>query len=444
MKILFITTYFAPDNAIAAKRLSMFAKILVDHGHDVTVIRRGSLCGIGYSADWCRKNGIKALSFQGENSPADLYEKNGTEKIGNAPPVQKRFSIIKDGVLRRFLRKIYESVRKFFFRPVSDEVRQIKHLIDQKLAAEKFDAVLASYGDLPNIFAGIYAKRKFHCPLVLDYRDPLYPRAIPVKFFTGLVEKFIQKKYTKYADRITTVSDGVKTTLAKYSETLTPIDVIYNGYAGNSETENTGKNDDGKLHFCYTGTFYKNSRLAPLLNAIQRLADNGSVNLSKLQFDYAGCSSGCAKEQLEKFGLSSILTDHGNLSLQEAENLQKKSDIFIVLAWNTPRQLGILSGKFYDAIKAKVPALALISGTLPDSELKQLIARYKLGFTYEEAADRKDYTALCDYIKMQYDRKMSGLPLEYAPEPEVFEHFDYKHLTKQLETILQEAVSASE
>ncbi len=456
MRILFITTYFAPDNAIPAKRLSMFAKYLSLAGHEVTVIRKGSMWSIGYPPDWCQKYGIKVLSYMGGNSQADYYEKNGVlsnpadaaNDAALSPLAKIKKKILRENILgiktfkEKYLEKYLRCIDTFkqHMKTIFREKKMIMRCIDKNLSGETFDVVFASYGDLPNPLAGLYASKKFACPFVLDFRDLMYPNIINywwLKYYFCL----LQKKCVKHAAFCTTVSEGEKNNL--YAATKSEnIRVVYNGYEENGE-EIQEKKCDHILRFCYTGVMYKKRKVGMLLTALQQLSDEQKIDLKNIVIEYAGSHFDAFLQEAKKYKMDSLLVNHGIVSKAQVMQLQQDSDLFLVLSWNTKNEQGILTGKFYEAIQNRLPVLALISGTLPESELKQLIAKYRLGFTYEEAADQRDYTALCDYIKMQYDRKMSGLPLEYAPDPDVFKHFNYEHLTRQLENILQDAVSSS-
>ena len=63
MKILMITSFFAPDTAVAAVRPYMFAKYLALRGHDVTVIRSGEILSSIDEQFNCEKFGVRIISY---------------------------------------------------------------------------------------------------------------------------------------------------------------------------------------------------------------------------------------------------------------------------------------------------------------------------------------------------------------------------------------------
>ena len=157
--------------------------------------------------------------------------------------------------------------------------------------------------------------------------------------------------------------------------------------------------------------------------------------------DYAGHDGNILVEQAKKFGLEKIIVDHGYLSRTEVEEVQRQSDIFLVLSWNTKHDQGILTGKFYEALQHRKPIVALVGGDLPNSELKSLIDHYHLGVCYESSTKNHSDKVLSDYIEQQVNRKKHGEPIAYTPDELVFDKFEYSKIAKQLECILSRFVN---
>ena len=53
------------------------------------------------------------------------------------------------------------------------------------------------------------------------------------------------------------------------------------------------------------------------------------------------------------YGLEKLMPNYGYISREESAKIQTASDIFRVLSWNTKAKKGILTGKFYEGIRAK-------------------------------------------------------------------------------------------
>ena len=80
MNILISTTYYPPDTAIAAVRPYMFAKYLVQRGHKVTVLRSGLVSYTGDNSADYQKQGVRVISYLGEDSPAEKIERGYSVK----------------------------------------------------------------------------------------------------------------------------------------------------------------------------------------------------------------------------------------------------------------------------------------------------------------------------------------------------------------------------
>ena len=139
----------------------------------------------------------------------------------------------------------------------------------------------------------------------------------------------------------------------------------------------------------------------------------------------------------QKTGMEGILINHGYVSRAEAARLQSISDLFLVLSWNTPDSQGILTGKFYEGIRAKKPILSLISGDLPDSELNILNEKFRYGFCYESCREREQFAQLCDFLEQAYRDKMEHGKVQFAVNPELESAFRYDNLAQQLEDFIR-------
>lgn len=434
MKILIITTYYPPDTAIAAVRPYMFAKYLSKMGHQVTVLRSGLL---DYTADRSLIEGnadVRVISYMGENSPAERFERGeevqtqfskpskGTDKLPYAlrKTADQAFRAAKSMMVGM---KVVRAKRRFAMQ---------KACIDS-LAGEHFDAVFATFAQLENIYAGKYAAKKFGCKWILDLRDPIARRS-DGNYITYLRWKRIQEKAIRSADVCTAVSDGVAEKVCEGTDKK--VITLYNGYDDDTVPENEAP-DDGILRFCYTGVMYKNRSSSPLFCAIRRLADLGKLDLTKVRFEYAGPHFEMIREQAKQYNVEGILVNHGFVSKMEVAKIQARCDVFVVLTWNTAYEKGVLTGKFFEGIRARKPILTMVSGDAPNSELSVLNQKYHYGFCYEECAASPEQEKLSQWVEDAYIRKREGKPLHYAPRDALFEDFTYQKLTAKLEYIMR-------
>ncbi|MBQ7832903.1 MAG: hypothetical protein IJ336_04915 [Lachnospiraceae bacterium] len=433
MNILIITTYFLPDTAIAAVRPYMFAKYLSQNGHRITVLRSGMAHrNLDRSLDYDDLN-ISIYSYLGKNSVVERYMRGEQVNYkGRKQMIQFSFLPPKYRERARWLyyglRSPFDFVSKWFG-IISRYFKQKKYI--NALSAEHYDVVFATYGEFENIFAGKYAAKKFKCRWILDFRDPIAQRTMQC-FWEYPIWKLIQKKAVTCADVCTAVSDGVAQEVA-YG-TNKKIITLYNGYEQSNIYE-TEMFNDNKLHICYTGTMYNESRIEPLFAAIKNLAKRQEIELSNIIIHYAGLDFTKFSEWADKYGARDYLINHGYIGKCEAEELQLKCDVFLLLTWNTTGEKGVLTGKFYEGIRCCKPILVIVSGDAPNSEIKNINDKYNYGYCYEICGGDKAFEEFECWLKMVYSYKISGSRIPYNPNPDIFIKFRYDNLTNQLEDI---------
>ena len=441
MKILIITSFYPPDTAISAVRPYMLAKYLMKRGHQVTVLRSGT---INKSADNFNPpiNGVRVISFLGNDSPAERFER-GEAVAKTASEGKSRIAFLPSAV-RKVLSHTYhwiDAPRQYQRR----KQRAAKHLELQKniidgLRDERFDIVFSTYSELENAYAGEYAKKVFSCKWIMDFRDPIAQGNAQPAWEYWLAKR-IQDRIIRRADACTAVSDSLlkdKKTNKRDPKIIT----LYNGY---EEAVFENKNEaaqPGILSFCYTGQIYRMrtaAAAAALAKAIAALKRDGTIDTNRIRFQFAGSGVDELKAIMRQYGVEEILEDHGYLTKSEIIRLQSRCDIFTVLSWNTQTEQGVLTGKFYEGIRARKPILSLIAGEVPESELFLLNQKYNYGFCYE-VSRKQQFTALCDYIKNAYHQKLTTGSVDYSPNESLFTDFRYDQITEKLIALSEQLV----
>lgn len=432
MKILILTTYYPPDTAVAAVRPYMLAKYLTRRGHEVTVLRSGEFYN---SASDFFDMGIpvRVISFLGENSPAERYARG--EKTDFPCDTGKSRVAFLPAPLKKLAINLYKPIRfRNWQRGVAEKLEKQKAALDA-LKDEHFDVVFSTFADQENIAAGQYAAKLFGCKLIQDFRDPL-ARA---PFYSGWQYRFLKKIQTDAiisADGVTSVSHGLMKDLMRDVPISVPQMVLYNGYEPiKASSEEACK--QGIFTMCYTGILYSGlSDFTPLIQALHHLAKNGRIDLSKVRLNYAGRDFELLQQIARKMEMEDILVNHGYVGRAEAARLQNAADLFLVLSWNTRDSQGILTGKFYEGIRAKKPILSLISGDLPNSELNILNERFHYGFCHESCRGEAHFQELCDFLEKSYQEKMSLGKVAFDVNPELEAAFRYDNLAQQLEEFI--------
>lgn len=413
--ILIVSPYFAPENSVASIRFTKIGKYLAKSGYKVDVLCSNMKAQV--IDDETLKRDIKWFDKVVRIKFPKLYylplkvANNTKEEEGKKN---------KTGIWGRILNKTVQVIRNEFTSSIWLFVwdRILAKICLNTIRKEKwkyFDVVITTYSPMYSHYVGRYLKRKKKCNVwIADYRDP----------FLGLQEKklipqFIfhdNIKIEREADYITTVSRGTKEQILKeagryHDEIRRKIHVIYNGYdLDDRRYIKKSKRKDNKLQMAYCGTLGivgNKYEFSPekLFMVLRELEDEGKVDINKIELIYAGSSSIYLREYASRYCMLEIIRDCGYVTRKESLGIQEQADIVLMCSWNTNTKKGVLTGKFYEALLLEKTVLALVSGDLKQSEIKEIIQNYNIGFCYEESVEG-DYQKLKEWVMEKYQEKM--------------------------------------
>lgn len=423
MRILLICRDFAPDNIISAKRLTKFAKYLsIDN--EIFVICSGKIYG-KYSKESLKGvENVHIYNYDVKNTTVSNRKKNSKCNCGKIA-----------SILKRIIRIFIDPFIFYFYYGVMIKNKIIK-TYEANSEIANIDIVLSTFSPVGCLMAGKYIKSREKCKWIIDFRD-----LMTNMMFTSLLRKInflVQKKYVYESDLCLTVSIGNKNALIQqYPKCENKIYTVFNGYDKDEEVLDCGNGTDNNvMTICYTGTMYGGMRdISPLFKAIANIKDKVSV---KIRFLYAGSDGYIVKEKAMEYGLEYIIEDCGMLSKEEVVTYQKKSDLFLVITWNTIIDQGILTGKFYESLLIKKPVIGLVSGDMPNSELKMLIEKYNLGICYENGNSiDNEQEQLEQYLIEQCEAKKIIGHVIYEPKHEVFSKFAYEEIVSELKELIK-------
>ncbi|MCI8724724.1 MAG: glycosyltransferase family 4 protein [Hungatella sp.] len=443
-KILMVCNYFAPDNVIAAVRITKIAKYLNQRGYEVSVIaeQRQNIEDeiLGRDAE-----GIKVIRVN--NSAGVLKFIAFYQKI-IAPIKSKKYDNLDNRV------KINPGTGKNEFYPfqtaypfigsldyLMETIRQYDLFWSSKKYLSEYlnvDYVFTSYGSFLGLFAGAHMHKK-HIPWIFDIRDSICqykftPRY--VRWIALLFERYIWKR----ADCITAVSKGIcRRVPRKY---WNKVHCVTNGY-DKKDREGISIDDKArnKLRFSYTGAMYGGLRnLSPLFKNIRELIDKNEIDEDRIEFCFAGSESAFQifNSQAQNYRLDKNVVYYGKVTRTESLRLQMESDILLVSSFDYQEETGgIITGKVLEYMSADKPILAIINGDIENSELKGIIYKAKLGFAYEESHEKEDEEELSIRLLMWYKEFMENGRISHNPDRQELKRFDYRYLGNKMRKIIE-------
>jgi glycosyltransferase involved in cell wall biosynthesis len=441
MKILIISHLFAPSNSIGSVRPTKFAKYLEQFGHEVTVITGKNETNyknpsLGRIEIHRIDNGLIIKKIQNKvnhvinikqiNKSCSHENKLNVKKYRNIERIRSQIKILK--------LYVYDLIQNI------DWVLQCKKNIVKQYRIHDYEVVISSFGPIGSLLLGNYIKKKrIAHKWIADFRDNMHNEKNP-----NWLNKLIiwqEKKIIKLADLIIMVSKGQKEMLTeaiKLDSNLNgKIAIITNGFDTEEiihEQLNISKKDILKIG--YTGSLYNGQRdMSMLFQALSELIYEGEIPKDMVQVHYAGKESNIIYNQASIYQMSGCIVDHGYISRNEALKLQRECDLLIVLSWNTLKEKGILTGKFFEYLKEGKLIIALISGELPNSELAQIINDLNIGVACEYANEKEHLLILKKYLSKQYKMLSNGVVTNFTTKIEDIKQFHYKELTKKLENL---------
>ena len=249
---------------------------------------------------------------------------------------------------------------------VLDAYRQASRLIRE----QGITHVFSSYRPWSDHLTAWLLKRRFPRLIwIADFRDlPVDPRRRDL-FFPGFQNR-VAARLLRPAQVVQTVSEGLAEVFSQ--QIGQPVSVLRNGMPGPPPMYASVVMGPS-FSISYTGALYPGlQQSALLLSSLRRLINAGEINPVHLQLVYAGKDADLWEQHLFEHDLRHLGRSLPECSLEEAQQLQRQSQLNLLLSWSAAGYTGILTAKVYDYLAAGRPILALVDGP-PDPELHTMI-----------------------------------------------------------------------
>ena len=448
-KILIICAHFAPENQVASIRFTKIAKYLKKNGYNVSVLCCDYVdtekIDTILAKDIVDLDNIYRTQYPSVHSLFEKIYKNQKKKN------EVNFESIEVEKHESLFTKITSSSIYMVAAEIWNLLIEIalKQKYVKRINAEKnqYDVVISTFHPLAAHMAARKLKKDGVCnKWIADYRDVYYDTIRKENSVIRFKKKLLAK-YMKDADYVTAVSSGMLKELNNYSRKYVnqsikdKAAVVSNGF--DLDDRKFLNNIDiipKKLIFSYCGVIYYNEKQQlrnpePLFRCVKELSDEGKIDISKIEFHYAGKSADMFERFAKDYGLEKRIVNHGFIERIESLRLQRMSDIILSLSWNTTEDKGIMTGKIYESFIAERNVLCLVSGNLPNSDLGKMIEDAHCGYVCEEAR-KDDYKKLKRWILNIYNEKMENGYLQYHPILDDIKPYQHNNLTKKFIKII--------
>jgi glycosyltransferase involved in cell wall biosynthesis len=250
-------------------------------------------------------------------------------------------------------------------------------LDDAEALSEGVDVVVSTFG--PRATHEIAAHLKKRNPglfWVADYRD-LWSQNFLRKWSGRARRKERQRELgcLASADLVTTVSDELASSLSCLLDC--EVHVVTNGFDEAADAGASAKVDAASpgrpLVLAYTGIVHEPWQdPSPLFKAIALLRDEGTIRAGDLYVDFYGGRGNSVAAKALRAGIQEFVRCHGHVTRDEALQRQRSAGALLLLENASPEARGILTGKLFEYLAARVPILSV--GGTPSSAADRVLA----------------------------------------------------------------------
>lgn len=433
-KVLILSFYFPPDNAIGGQRPYAFAKYLSDYNWTPIVI----------TANKNIENDRSEIDYDFQIfdtkyiDPANKYKKlmgkDPQDNIVDSNSISKK----NDKSL-----EIYKYIRDFLLYPDRAKGWNEKHIFDiisDILKKEKIKFIISTGPPQSSHILAYKIYKKFDIPYILDFRDLWYlnPYRYENNIILKYLDKIIEKKVVDSSNAIITVSKTWSNWLKKCYPNK-KINCIRNGYDLEefSKLNKKAKPENKKppIIITYAGSLYDGKRnIEPLFQALKSLKEKKYFKKNELKFVFFGSEINLVVELVNKYSLEMNVEIKGYKNRNVVLNyLNNKTDILLFLNWDNKKEKGTIAGKLYEYFAINKPILGI---GYKFGEASDLINKYSQG----EFFSSSEVLGIEDYLK-KWLNKENGIELEQNDLSKYVKQFDRKKQVKKLSIFLNKLLN---
>jgi glycosyltransferase involved in cell wall biosynthesis len=241
--------------------------------------------------------------------------------------------------------------RKFWIKP------SVKYL-SKYLKEHEIDTIITTGPPHSMHLIGLQLKKETGVKWIADFRDPWtqigYHSKLKLTSRSRKKHEELEKKVLQTADKIITTSFTTRKEFA--SKTHRPIEVITNGY----DTEQVEKLPmDEKFSLSHIGSLLSGRNPENLWQALSELIRENEDFARDFQLKFIGAVGEPVLESIQKAGLKDWLVLKNYVSHSEALQLQRSSQLLLLIEIDSEETRGIIPGKLFEYMVSERPILAV-------------------------------------------------------------------------------------
>lgn len=421
-KVLIITYYWPPAGGPGVQRWLKFVKYLKDFDIEAIVYTPENphypLQDSSLEKEIPANITILKQHIKEPYGLAKLFSKSKTKQISSGIITNKK---------QGFLEKCMLWIRGNFFIPdarvgwVKPSVKFLKTYLD----SNPVDIIISSGPPHSMHLIGLALKYETGISWVADFRDPWttigYHKKLKLSKRSQKKHKQLELQVLNTCDTVLVTSPSTKNQFEAI--TNTPISVITNGY----DIEiSPAEQLDIEFTISHIGSLLSERNPEILWKVLSELVVENKEFASKFKLQLAGTVSDDVLQSIKKHGLKNHLKHFGYITHSDAVNLQKKSQVLLLIEIDSIETREIIPGKLFEYMASNRPILAIGP---KESDVQPLIVSTKTGEYFDYAKEKEIKKQISDWFERY---KIEKLVLHSQGVAE----FSRRHLTKQLAELL--------
>jgi len=390
-KVLVITYYWPPAGGPGVQRWLKFAKYLPENGLEPIVyvpenaqypIVDESLLDEMPEIRVLRKSIFEPYRF------ASWFSRKQTTRISSG--------VITPKAKQSWLERILLWIRGNFFIPdarrfwVGPSVR----FLGKVIAEEGIKKVITTGPPHSVHLIGLKLKKAHDLEWIADFRDPWTTIGYHNKLKLG---KYARTKHLQLEKQVLTGADKLLVTSPHtqrqfQQKTSRPIKVITNGYDGAYEKAALDK----EFTLSHIGSLLTGRNPKNLWAALQALCEAHEDFKRQLKIQLAGVVNDEVLQSLTVHNLKDHVVQLGYLPHHEVLQVQRSSQVLVLLEINTEETKGIIPGKLFEYLNARRPILAIGPNGW---EATEIIEATQSGRTFSYGEEEALKTVLLSWYK---------------------------------------------
>lgn len=444
-RVLIVSSSFWPDNRMGAVRPTKLAKYLERMGYTVTVITTTPDGTFDRTSVLNVENGTRVFRVHRGVFFNTIFGRVRDRMVRKRPTstylVQKKqsaLSSIRSGIMKA-------SFEAYQFAEMIDWHHQVRRIMKKYMAAERFDVVISSYPKLgAHYIASKLLKEGVVDNWIADFRDPVAYETLESGFLSK-VKIHIQQSICSTANIVTYVAEEMVDKLRNGIGDQDKFFCVPNGFDDEDimhieESETIEQEYADVLKISYAGSLYGGKRdVSALFAQLSSLIEQGTLDKEKVRFFYAGREFEELMKQASSHGMEDILVDCGYVSREKSLAIQQQSNLLVVSTWNTEHDRGVVPGKVYECFLLNKPTLVIVNGTVPNSELGNMVTAAGLGIVYDTMVDSQtNIECFRRFLVDIYKAAISLTRYELNTDQKYLESYRYESIVIRLAKIIED------